>query len=121
MADEEQDDAEVAAMAVAFDALRALDYHAQIRAHRWLGEKLDAHRRRRSHVGPGDRVRHGDSGWAGVVEAVEPDTTGMAGSQGALVTVRPDRPERDYEPTTEWRPVTVTADELVLIDAGGAS
>lgn len=73
----------------------------------------------------GDRVRHATSGWAGVVIEVRPDDSGMDGSQGPLVTVRPDHPRpkevwdrnsHNFIPTPAdwagWAPLTVTAAEL---------
>jgi len=111
----ETTDAELAAMNAAFAVLKDLRYDEQLRAMRWLDERLDDHRRRRSHVDPGDRVRHGNSGWGGVVVSVEPDTTGMAGAQGALVTVQPDPL---YPGAASPRTITVTADELELRESG---
>lgn len=78
----------------------------------------------------GDHVRHTMSGWAGVVTDVQPDDTGLRGSQGPLVTVRPTSPrpievwdaEADaFVPTPAWwagwAPITVTAAELESTDA----
>lgn len=65
----------------------------------------------------GDRVEHVFSGWAGVVVEIRQDETGMRGSQGPLVTVRPDHPRPVDAPEfwEGWNPITVTAAELEKI------
>lgn len=61
-------------------------------------------------IAVGDHVRHFVSGWEGEVKEIRPDDTGMNGSQGPLATVRLTSPRG------RWKPITVTADELEVLD-----